>query len=831
MANAATDTVEVPAVTYAFPIEGTIAAKSSSPFGAARGNAGRHHAGNDFQAENGSDAVAVIGGQVLYTGHNAGYQWNAVVLGDDGNAYRYATHGPLSVKQGDRVEQGGKVGTIARSHLHFEVIPPSSPAFKQMKSHPGEFVKTQWWGNKQPLTIDPMEFFGLKAGTRMAAGERFSPDGIAGTRPNLPADDYYDDGLPIDLADASIPNIAKMGGAAAVARRGSDAPSIRAAGGERFLDSLKGSTAPSLRSAGGERMLDATPARIGSMAPSIRAAGGERGLDAEYQGAVPNVAEMGGAAKAKATVYPTLMAGAKNDPAQVRQLQENLNRLGANINVTGKYDDATKHAVTASQIVNNLTKVDGIAGPETLSTVSKQIQQITGLERSPEARPSIRDMGDENIAARDARVAQLDRRGDETYQPMAIEDRVRDAMRNAGHTDAEIDAMPDFQRERESRMWNDFFSRSERSNNAGKADWRSSAIDRRNEETAPPPAPKQVNFDAANIDPDVAGRWQPWDTNESHNARTGLQRGLNSAAERYRDAALDLNPVAPRTVEASVPVIGRMGGAAAVARPSIRDEGVSPGIAPQGPSLRAAERSLQPSAREAVESAGRQDAYRDIDQREHTPAPQPNFDAAAPGIKDGPFQQAAEAARTRMAAPQGPSLRAAEYMASQNKPAEASPSKGQGVISDFLRGFNLDGAAKPMNYSPDRVSPDMMVGTKAKAPAPVVPASIKQGGSLRAAEYMAANKPKSFLENLMANLNQAGANISRQVGGAAQQHITQWMGGGTPMISSYQAHNLPSGVTSASNGYNAGGDNVRSYVMNGVEHVTMDRGGTSYMVK
>src|SRR3990167_3753989 len=111
-------------VSYVSPVSGTWARKSSSPFGAARGNKGRNHAGNDLQAENGSKAVAAVGGTVQYTGNNKGYQYNAVVLGDDGNAYRYATHGPLSVKPGQRIEQGQPVGTIARSHLHFEVIPP-----------------------------------------------------------------------------------------------------------------------------------------------------------------------------------------------------------------------------------------------------------------------------------------------------------------------------------------------------------------------------------------------------------------------------------------------------------------------------------------------------------------------------------------------------------------------------------------------------------------------------------------------------------------------------------------------------------------------------------
>jgi len=156
---------------YVAPVSGTWAAKGSSPFQAARSGGHRYHAGNDLQAANGSPAVAAIGGTVQYVGHNQGYQWNAVVMGDDGNAYRYATHGPLSVKAGERVEAGQQVGTIARGHLHFEVIPPTSPAYKAMAANPGAFVSTSWKPGHDPLTINPAEFFGVKGGAEIAAGQ------------------------------------------------------------------------------------------------------------------------------------------------------------------------------------------------------------------------------------------------------------------------------------------------------------------------------------------------------------------------------------------------------------------------------------------------------------------------------------------------------------------------------------------------------------------------------------------------------------------------------------------------------------------------------------
>lgn len=175
---------------YVAPVWGTWAAKASSPFGAARSGGRRNHAGNDLQARNGTPAVASIGGKVIYAGHNQGYQWNAVVLGDDGNAYRYATHGPLSVKLGQRVEQGQPVGTIARGHLHFEVIPQGSPALKQMMARPGQFVSTQWWPGNRPVTVDPAKFFGVSKGAKIAAGKPVGNPALAYAEPEVASDPF-----------------------------------------------------------------------------------------------------------------------------------------------------------------------------------------------------------------------------------------------------------------------------------------------------------------------------------------------------------------------------------------------------------------------------------------------------------------------------------------------------------------------------------------------------------------------------------------------------------------------------------------------------------------
>ena len=156
---------------YVSPVSGTWAVRSSNRFKAPRGGGSRNHSGNDLQAKNGSPAVAAIGGKIIYAKKNRGYGWNAVVLGDDGNAFRYATHGPLAVKYGDRVEQGQKIGTIGRGHLHFEAIPAGSPIIKKQLNAGNKFVPTQWWPGKAAPTIDPASLFGVSDGTEIAAGE------------------------------------------------------------------------------------------------------------------------------------------------------------------------------------------------------------------------------------------------------------------------------------------------------------------------------------------------------------------------------------------------------------------------------------------------------------------------------------------------------------------------------------------------------------------------------------------------------------------------------------------------------------------------------------
>lgn len=99
-------------------------------------------------------------------------------------------------------------------------------------------------------------------------------------------------------------------------------------------------------------------------------------VDMDYiSGEVPNVAQ-------------TLMQGASGDA--VKTLQENLKTvlgLGASFAVDGQYGPATTAAVKSFQLQNHLT-VDGIAGPQTLSALSKAVSAMTQPKSTAPAVPA-----------------------------------------------------------------------------------------------------------------------------------------------------------------------------------------------------------------------------------------------------------------------------------------------------------------------------------------------------------------------------------------------------------------------------------------------------------
>lgn len=155
------------------PITGTVAGGGASTYGAGRDGGHRSHSGVDWQAENGSPVVSMTGGKVLHVGNDPGGYDNYVnVLGDDGVVRRYASHGPVNVKPGERVQQGQQIATIDRGHLHYEEIP------KTLNGQPNpvydEFIKN---GNAatshQRGTRDPLVSNNLPAKTKVTAGQPF----------------------------------------------------------------------------------------------------------------------------------------------------------------------------------------------------------------------------------------------------------------------------------------------------------------------------------------------------------------------------------------------------------------------------------------------------------------------------------------------------------------------------------------------------------------------------------------------------------------------------------------------------------------------------------
>jgi len=87
-----------------------------------------YHDGVDIAAAHGNGVYAYSNGRVVSAGYNGGYGYNIVVDHGNGIKTRYAHLSKISVKAGQKVETGqrigsvGSTGTSTGSHLHFEVI-------------------------------------------------------------------------------------------------------------------------------------------------------------------------------------------------------------------------------------------------------------------------------------------------------------------------------------------------------------------------------------------------------------------------------------------------------------------------------------------------------------------------------------------------------------------------------------------------------------------------------------------------------------------------------------------------------------------------------------
>ncbi len=102
----------------------------SSPFGARVDPFLGHqamHSGLDFRAATGTPVLATAGGKVIDAGRNGGYGNMVEIDHGNGMSTRYAHLSRISVKTGDKVTRGtkvGEVGSTGRStgpHLHYEV--------------------------------------------------------------------------------------------------------------------------------------------------------------------------------------------------------------------------------------------------------------------------------------------------------------------------------------------------------------------------------------------------------------------------------------------------------------------------------------------------------------------------------------------------------------------------------------------------------------------------------------------------------------------------------------------------------------------------------------
>jgi murein DD-endopeptidase MepM/ murein hydrolase activator NlpD len=116
---------------HRFPLIGqfTYGLSPDGRFGAPR--PGHAHQGQDIPAPEGTPVVAPRGGVVKFIGHQAEGAGNYVVLHGEGEdldfAFMHLKDGSITVKQGERVATGrrlGLVGTTGESsgpHLHFEI--------------------------------------------------------------------------------------------------------------------------------------------------------------------------------------------------------------------------------------------------------------------------------------------------------------------------------------------------------------------------------------------------------------------------------------------------------------------------------------------------------------------------------------------------------------------------------------------------------------------------------------------------------------------------------------------------------------------------------------
>ncbi len=87
----------------------------------------RLHAGVDLAAPTGTPIIASRGGTVTFVGWMSGYGYTVIVFHGNSTATLYAHMSAFSVRQGQYIAQGGRLGSVGMTgtatgpHLHFEV--------------------------------------------------------------------------------------------------------------------------------------------------------------------------------------------------------------------------------------------------------------------------------------------------------------------------------------------------------------------------------------------------------------------------------------------------------------------------------------------------------------------------------------------------------------------------------------------------------------------------------------------------------------------------------------------------------------------------------------
>lgn len=105
-------------------------------------HAGREHAGIDFAAPTNEPVYAAADGKVVSAGYDGGYGKSVKIRGNDGYYTLYAHLNKYSVKKGQKIKAGERIGAVGSTghstgpHLHFEVRNGKDKAV-----HPNKYLR------------------------------------------------------------------------------------------------------------------------------------------------------------------------------------------------------------------------------------------------------------------------------------------------------------------------------------------------------------------------------------------------------------------------------------------------------------------------------------------------------------------------------------------------------------------------------------------------------------------------------------------------------------------------------------------------------------------